>query len=59
MGGQGEDWGTVLSLISELHSYTPESLSLESHLSKSAKSVLKGSHCCHTWVFKSWVLFHT
>lgn len=35
--------------ITQLH---PESLSLENHLSKSAKSVLKGSHCGHMWVLK-------
>lgn len=40
------DWQTVLSLVSESQLY-PELLSLENHLRKSAKSILKGSHCCH------------
>lgn len=35
--------------ITQLH---PESLSLENHLSKSAKSILKGSCPFHTWVLK-------
>lgn len=47
VGGGWGDWQTVLSLVSESQLY-PELLSLENRLRKSAKSILKGSHCCHT-----------